>query len=86
MQWASPRGPQQGEEQWVYREVERFLRSAVFGRYEFDAESFRQIYRSHIERTTSYFAGRQDDLLVLDTVGGDGYEQLAPFLGTLGGC
>ncbi|OON83026.1 hypothetical protein B1H18_01510 [Streptomyces tsukubensis] len=39
-------------------------------------------YRDHVRRLTEYFAGRQDDLLVLDVAGGEGYEKLAPFLGT----
>ena len=29
----------------------------------------------------AHFAGRPDDLLVLDVVGGEGWERLCPFLG-----
>ena len=32
-------------------------------------------------RVRAYFAGRPDDLLVLDVVGGEGWEKLCPFLG-----
>jgi hypothetical protein len=65
----------------VYQEIQRFLRAAVYASYEFDEDRFRRVYRRHVERVTDYFAGRDDDLLVLDVVAGQGYEQLAPFLG-----
>lgn len=62
-------------------QVHWFLRAAVYASYEFDAGRFRHTYRRHLEQVTSYFKGRDDDLLVLDVAAGDGYEQLAPFLG-----
>jgi hypothetical protein len=79
--WVSPEAPKQGDEQSVYREVERFLCAAVFGCHEFNEERFRQVYRRHIEHVMTYLAGRQDDLLVLDIAEGEAPERLALFIG-----
>jgi Sulfotransferase domain len=65
----------------VYMEIQRFLRAAVYGSYEFDEQRFRRVYQRHVEGVTRYFAGRERDLLVLDIAAGQGYERLAPFLG-----
>ncbi|MGH8883603.1 MAG: sulfotransferase family protein [Egibacteraceae bacterium] len=70
-----------GEEHRVYMETQRFLEAAVYASYEFHEDRFRRAYRRHIDNVTRYFAGRDDDLLVLDIAAGDGYERLAPFLG-----
>jgi hypothetical protein len=81
--WARPVAGKggEGEHARVYQEIQRFLRAAVYASYEFEEDRFRRVYRRHVERVTDYFAGRDDDLLVLDIVAGQGYEQLAPFLG-----
>ncbi|MFE4356400.1 sulfotransferase family protein [Kitasatospora sp. NPDC056800] len=62
-------------------DLQRFLRAAVYGCHAFHAERFRGVYRRHVAEVARYFADRADDLLVLDVVGGEGYERLAPFLG-----
>jgi hypothetical protein len=59
----------------------RWNRRAVYGIESFDAEVFRRVYRAHVERVQAYFAGRAGKLLVLDVCGGEGYEELCPFLG-----
>ncbi|MEU6114449.1 sulfotransferase family protein [Streptomyces sp. NPDC047117] len=64
-----------------YAELQRFLRAAVYGCLDFNADRFARIHRRHVEQVSHYFAGRHSDLLVLDIVGGEGYELLAPFLG-----
>jgi hypothetical protein len=69
------------EEHRVFMEIQRFLRAAVYGCYEFEEERFRRVYRRHIQNASSYFAGRESDLLVLNIIAGDGYERLARFLG-----
>lgn len=81
--WARPVAGKggEGEHARVYQEIQRFLRAAVYASYEFDEDRFRRVYRGHVQRVTGYFAGRDDDLLVLDIVAGEGYERLAPFLG-----
>lgn len=71
----------ESEEHRVFMEIQRFLRAAVYGCYEFNEERFRRVYRRHVQNVTSYFAGRESDLLVLNIVAGDGYERLAHFLG-----
>jgi hypothetical protein len=38
-------------------------------------------YQNRNEEVRSYFADRPGDLLVLDVVGGEGWERLCPFLG-----
>ena len=58
-----------------------FLHAAVYGCLDFDEERFRWAYESHRRAVTRYFAGRDEDLLVMDIVGGDGWEVLCPFLG-----
>jgi len=58
------------------------LRRAFYGTVEFDAELFAAGYERHEQRVLDYFAGRPDDLLVLDLTGADaGWEKLCGFLG-----
>lgn len=76
-------------EEWVdsrRRHVERNLERRAAGEYtgtflEVDPEAWRREYTEHVDAVTSYFAGRPDDLLVMDLPAGDGYETLCPFLG-----
>jgi Sulfotransferase domain len=81
--WASLSSVNYGEdeEHRVLVEVRRFLEAAVYASYEFDEQHFRRVYRRYIQNVTSYFAGRESDLLTLNIVAGEGYERLAPFLG-----
>lgn len=44
-------------------------------------EQFLREYRSRNNAVLAYFADRPGDLLVLDVVGGEGWERLCPFLG-----
>ncbi|MEV6671892.1 sulfotransferase family protein [Streptomyces sp. NPDC051172] len=64
-----------------YQELQYFLRAAVYGCHAFHRERFLQVTRRHTAEVLRHFAGRDDDLLVLDVAGGHGYERLAPFLG-----
>lgn len=79
--WVRPLADKEAMQPRVYMEIQRFLRAAVFASYEFEEGRFRRVYRRHVERVIRYFAGRETDLLVLNIVAGEGYEQLAPFLG-----
>lgn len=72
------------KEHRVFTEIRRFLEAAVYGCFDFHEERFRRVYRRHVQNVISYFAGREDDLLVLDVVAGDGYERLARFLNVPG--
>jgi hypothetical protein len=69
-----------GKEHQVYMDTQRFLEAAVYASYKFNEDRFRRAYHRHVDNVTRYFTGRQGDLLVLDIVAGNGYEQLAPFL------
>lgn len=61
--------------------VRSLLRAAVFGCYEFNRERLARVYDDHLARVRAYFRDRPEDLLVLDIIGGEGWEKLAPFLG-----
>ncbi|MEV0262365.1 sulfotransferase family protein [Streptomyces sp. NPDC050617] len=63
------------------RETRRFVREAVYGCRAFDAGRLSRVYDEHVAAVRTHFAGRPGDLLVLDIVGGEGWERLAPFLG-----
>jgi len=52
----------------------------LFGTLEFDERKFIAAYQRHHESIMSYFANRREVLLVLDIVGGDGWETLCNFL------
>jgi sulfotransferase family protein len=61
-----------------------FMRLAgmvTYGTPYFDAMLFSQAYEAHMEAVTEYFHGRDRDLLILDICSGEGWQQLAPFIG-----
>jgi len=47
----------------------------------FDAEKFSAGFDRHVAKAKEYFRGREKDFLVIDLVGGEGWEKLCPFLG-----
>jgi hypothetical protein len=68
------------------RHVERNRRNKLAGRYDgvytrIDEDLWRRQWQRHLDQVRDWFRGRDDDLLVLDIEGGDGWERLAPFLG-----
>lgn len=65
----------------THMQVRRFLRAAVYGAYDFEPERFRYVYRKHLDDVRRYFADKPGKLLELDIAGGDGWEELSPFLG-----
>ncbi|WP_275460834.1 sulfotransferase family protein [Streptomyces noursei] len=62
------------------RATRRFVREAVYGCRAFDARHLSRVYDEHVATVRAHFDGRPGDLLVLDVVGGEGWERLAPFL------
>jgi hypothetical protein len=48
---------------------------------EIDVDAWTAERAAHHEAVSAHFAGRPDDLLVIDVCGGQGWERLAPFLG-----
>jgi hypothetical protein len=72
---------QESEQDRIHLEIRRFLRAAVYAGYDFDADRFAAVYDCHVAAVTRYFAGRSEDLLVLDIAAGDDLGRLADFLG-----
>jgi len=72
---------------WKYMHNSRMSKRLVerltweYGTTYFNKDAFIRRYVAHEEDVMAYFQFRQDDLLVLDICGGDGWEQLCPFLG-----
>ncbi len=46
----------------------------------FDEEKFKQSYLDFVHEVKTYFKDRPEDLLILDVIGGEGWEKLCPFL------
>ena len=68
------------------RHVERNRAAKERGAYsgtflEIEPERWENDKIRHFEAVTSYFAGREDDLLIFNICGGEGFEKLCPFLG-----
>lgn len=59
-----------GLHKWLYGE----------GVLQGNEELYLQRYRDHYNEVKGYFEGREKDLLVLDLIGGDGWEKLCAFL------
>jgi len=59
----------------------RDVRLATFGTTGYDARRFRSVYERHEREVRTYFASRPEALLVLDIIGGEGWNELCPFLG-----
>ena len=53
----------------------------LYGCTVFDEEKFKAGYQRFVDGVKTYFKDRPQDLLILDVTGGDGWEQLCPFLG-----
>ena len=72
---------------YAKKPVERIMkwklwnRRAVYGMNGFAEQHFRQVRERHEKRVKALFASRPAKLLILDVCGGQGYEQLCPFLG-----
>ena len=52
----------------------------LYGTHVFDEDTFRRAYARHDSRVRDYFAGREQDLLVIDICAGEGWERLCPFV------
>ena len=56
-------------------------RMRLFGTPEYSDEGFKAAYDRHLAAVRAYFAGRDDDLLVMAAAAGEGFDVLCPFLG-----
>lgn len=57
------------------------VRQLVYGMRGFDRGAFEAAYDLHRAAVLAYFNGRDDDLLIMDVCGGDGWDVLCPFIG-----
>jgi hypothetical protein len=58
-----------------------FISALVYGSHVFHKDRFSYVYDLHAKNVREYFAGRPNDLLVLNICGGDGWDPLCRFLG-----
>lgn len=68
------------------RHVEKNILNKAQGHYDgnfltVDEDAWTRQHREHHSRVRGYFADRPNDLLIMNIVGGDGYDVLCPFLG-----
>jgi hypothetical protein len=57
----------------------REIRFRLYGVDRFDREKFRVAYHDYMKKVINHFKGRED-LLIMNIIGGDGWEKLCPFL------
>jgi hypothetical protein len=57
------------------------IHQAIYGRKDFDRETFLRVYREHNAAVMDYFKDRPGDMLIMDMTVGDGWEKLCGFLG-----
>lgn len=65
----------------IHMRIRRFLRSTVYGCYEFSRDRMAYVYDQHYHNVLNYFRDRPESLLVLNIGTGEGWQQLCPFLG-----
>jgi hypothetical protein len=61
----------------------RLLRLTTYGMDDFNEDRFRWVYETHLKNVQAHFANRPNDLLILDICGGEAWDRLGPFLGSL---
>ena len=66
-----------------YSQIE-FQRIATYGALAFaDKSRLRYAYETHERNVREYFSDRPNDLLVMDILGGDGWDKVCNFLGRI---
>ena len=78
--WAYEHNPQRWT--WDIYPISHKLHKALYGRIDFDAETFLNRYRRHNAEVKEYFKDRQNDLLIMNIESGSGWPELCHFLGT----
>jgi hypothetical protein len=56
------------------------IHERLYGTTAYEEEAFSRAYDAYLADVRKYFRDRQQDLLVLDICGGEGWDKLAPFL------
>jgi Sulfotransferase domain len=69
-------GTREPQELW-----RRELRMKTYGVLKWERDAFLRAYHRHVVAVVEHFANRPRDLLILDIVGGEGWEQLCAFVG-----
>jgi hypothetical protein len=65
-----------------YHQYIQFINRRVYDTARFDADLFQRAYLRHLADVQQHFRHRPSDLLIIDIPGGEGWEVLAPFVGT----
>lgn len=65
---------------WDKQPYSHQIHEALYGRKDFDADTFLATYRRHNSQVMEYFKDRPDDLLVMNMDNGAGWEGLCAFL------
>jgi Sulfotransferase domain len=65
----------------LFDEFTREIHRQLYGREDFDRVAFTIAYARHQADVLGHFEGRDEDLLLFDLCGGEGWEVLCPFLG-----
>lgn len=63
-----------------FRRAHEFYSACTYGTLEYNRARFSFAYDAHVANVRRYFAGREADLLEIDVCGGEGWENLCPFL------
>lgn len=66
----------------TFRRFTYYAFTAVYGAIHYNEDRYSYVYDTYLDGVQRYFAGREDDLLVMDICAGEGWEKLCPFLGT----
>jgi hypothetical protein len=59
----------------------RYIHNKIYGIQNYDQEVFANVYDTYTAEVMRYFQSREEDLLILDICGSEGWEKLSPFLG-----
>ncbi len=63
-----------------FKRSHEFLSACVYGTLSFSRDRFAFVYEAHALNVQRYFQDRNEDFLLLDICGGEGWERLCPFL------
>lgn len=72
---------QQRKKEWDRNGHSHKVHEALYGRTDFDEETFRKRYRAHNEAVIRHFMGRSGDLVIMHMDQGAGWRELCGFLG-----
>jgi hypothetical protein len=77
-EWRKREGRMNSDPQ--FREFTNFILACVYGSLQFSKDRFLYVYDTHVRNVNNYFKDREEDFLVMDICGGDGWQKLCRFL------